>query len=91
MPTKKLNEVVNHTYDVRLEGQEWRRELSKNSAFHAVSFAYKQLPDNETDMLFVLRENWNNHKEHFFCMPYLMWDALCETPEVMGNYLRIFR
>ena len=86
---RKPYKVVNHTYDLRIEGQEWRRELLRDSLFHAIAFAYKQKPDDQTDMLFLIQENHEPHREQFFCMPYQMWDALCETPEVMTMYLRI--
>lgn len=86
---KKPYTVITRSYDLRIEGQDWRRELSRDSLFHAIEFAYKQKPDDQTDMLFLIQENHSPHQEAFFCMPYQMWESLCESPTVMSMYLRI--
>lgn len=86
---KKPHKGTTQTYDLRIEGQEWRRNMARDSVFHAIQFAYKQKPDDQTDMLFLIQENFDPYEEFFFCMPFQMWEALCETPEVMSMYLRM--
>lgn len=76
-------------YDLRIEGQEWRRGMQMHNVYHAIEFAFKQKNDSEADMLFVIEINDVENFEEKFCMCYTMWEALCETPEVMGMYLRI--
>jgi hypothetical protein len=87
---RKPYKVVDETYDLRIEGQEWRRRLSRNALFHAVQYAYKQLPNEETELLFLIEENYSGgDQERCFCMPFQMWEALCEDADTMRMYLRL--
>ncbi len=86
-PKPKLRD----TYDLRMEGMPWYRDLSRDDLYHAVEAAYKARPENDNELLFVIAENASGlFEEQFFCMDYIMWEALCETPGVMTMYLNMF-
>jgi hypothetical protein len=77
------------SYDLRIEGCPWAEGLSREALYETIEAAFAQLPDIETEMLFLIRQDYGSHQEQFFCMPHLMWEALCETSDVMRSYLQI--
>lgn len=77
------------SYNLLIQGQELREEMRRDSVFHAIEFAYKQMPDNETNMVFTIWQRDTTNPQADFAMPHLMWSALCESPEVMSIYLRL--
>lgn len=73
------------TYDVRIEGKPWMRGLSRVQAFEAIEAAFAELADPNADMLFAIEAEGQS----VFVMDAIMWEACCESPDVMKAYLEM--
>jgi hypothetical protein len=86
----KLHQASKITYNLRLEGKPWRRGLSRDALFEQIHQAYETLFDSDIDMLFLVEQEFKGGcYDNYFCTPYTMWEALCETPEIMADYLQL--
>lgn len=92
MPRKKVNDhkPAAETYDVRIEGKKWLRNLSCAAAFGTIQAAFEKLGDPNEELLFLIQENFTgSDQETSFCTNEIMWEALCEDPEAMRMYLQM--
>lgn len=77
------------TFDLRMEGMPWLRDSDLSGVYHQVESAYKAKAKDDGDLIFVIQKSGTG-EEHFFCMDYIMWEALCGSSRDMGMYLDMF-
>lgn len=79
-----------NTFDIRIEGDPWIRNIDRDAMHHAITSAFVRKDKDQDDMLFVIQENASGgDMEQFFCMSGQMWEALCETPQIMTMFLNM--
>ena len=78
------------TFDLQIRGNEVRYDLPVSALFHALNFAFKQVPSYDGLVGFRLHRNAFPLEPWFpFAMREAIWGACCGTPERMNMYLGI--
>jgi hypothetical protein len=75
-------------FDLRVEGTPWVLSVDANYSHQSIQAAFINKHEFDDDLMFLIRKN-DTGEEQFFCINYVMWQALCESPSIMVMYLSL--